>query len=1209
MQAPQHDRSPLLRFFDAFLQEQNIKWILATGMLIVLGSSLMMVTSHWDQINNVWKYLIILGYTALIHAGGQGSYRHLGLRKTGTLLMALTVLLLPVTFSAWHWLWSSGGSSPLVCVLLLAVNLGLCWAASRRVFDHLLGGPQPTFLACYLALSLAGAFAPVVAGWGDAAAWSASLALWGVVVVGAVKVNRHVFWLTETRRAPKIFGFFPIVLLAGQFLALFAAHFALHVPTAWLGFALVLAAVPILLTADAVARVFYERTGKLVRALPLSIALPLALGVIVCAAGVSIAATGLVSTGGSYALVPTAALAAVLMGLVAHRTGKQAFVWAMLAGIVVAYQFSPVFFLELARQAVSASASAVHESRLPLAFYGLTYLPLLTVLMGAAVVARRRGSELFYQPLRAFCVGVSLVLLLAAFGHPKAIFPVATCLTLLFTAQTIVFRQRILALPTILGWFALAAGVAPFAQGVLAVTMPAGSIVLSLSLAAAVLTVLGKRLDCRLARLSDDSPSRRFLARVNDSESRATLCETAGLAASIGISAAWLLLSPWLAEHTAACVAAVILAGLLCVESLRRLHVAVSGAAYGFAVLAAVAVLLANGFSLATVASLVTLLLVGQWLLTYAWERQPDRRLAVAFGRVNQIASFYGLALCLAVFCLPLMVMEMVSFWLPISVQGLWWPCYLLVTVWAFDAARRTCHLSLAALGSASVVVFIGTAFLLLAGPAEAAWLPTVWSITALAALPMVEWLKSRQQKADSRQWKALAVPTNAAVLIVLAAVAVGSLALFTWPMRIAGGLALAGLVTVAVRRRQSTTRAAALALVNWQLLAAILQLTAPYGLESIVDLLGADVIAASLPLALASSLSLLVWQRLKFAEDSPAAEFALGQQGALRSLVAVTLLFSLSLPALGAFDIALALATFATLAVSEVIAACVKQSERRVWLAEGIATAAIGFFLFHGVFVFGTTVALFAPLGVGLAMWAIANLAKRRESTHILARPLHLTAVALPAATVGMGLVRHLTDSPTWLGANSLALLFAAGFYFWQAVESGRKGWLLASAAVLNMALGLLWRELDWSDPQFYLVPLGISILGLVELLREELPESLRNPLRYLGALVVLVSPVFHVLGGSWLHLFTLMVLSVAVILLSIGLRIRATMYTGVVFLVADLIAMVVRGSVHNPSVLWIAGVAFGAAIVVLGAICEHNREQVLQRMRMTATRLAEWS
>ena len=87
---------------------------------------------------------------------------------------------------------------------------------------------------------------------------------------------------------------------------------------------------------------------------------------------------------GNIALVPTAGLAAVLMALVARRTGKSAFVWAMLVGTLLTYQASPSFFLNLVERVLDLGAKAFNEERLPYAFYGLTYLPLIAKTLEAS---------------------------------------------------------------------------------------------------------------------------------------------------------------------------------------------------------------------------------------------------------------------------------------------------------------------------------------------------------------------------------------------------------------------------------------------------------------------------------------------------------------------------------------------------------------------------------------------------------------------------------------------------------------------------------------------------------------------------------------------------------------------------------------------------------------------------------------------------------
>jgi hypothetical protein len=128
------------------------------------------------------------------------------------------------------------------------------------------------------------------------------------------------------------------------------------------------------------------------------------------------------------------------------------------------------------------------------------------------------------------------------------------------------------------------------------------------------------------------------------------------------------------------------------------------------------------------------------------------------------------------------------------------------------------------------------------------------------------------------------------------------------------------------------------------------------------------------------------------------------------------------------------------------------------------------------------------------------------------------------------------------------------------------------------------------------------------VQFLKQEIPEKFHDPLRYLGALVILVSPTFNIVGGSWIHLFSLMAASVGIVLLAIGIRVRALMYAGTAFLVADLVAMVVRESVDNSNVLWMAGLLLGAAVITLGAFCERNREVMLDRVRVLSDALKQW-
>jgi len=980
-------RSLLVRFCDSFLQERNIKWMLAAGMVILLGSSLLLVSVRWDQYTPIWKYLIFLAYSVAIFGAGEMSQHRLALRRTATMLQALTVLLIPISFLVLRWhLQNASLVEQGAHLLLFGVNLAFSVFAAGRVFHYFLRGHQPTFLASFLMLSLAGTYVP-----GLPAEWApgVALALWAVFAVGSVKVNRHVFWLIEEQRAPRIFGFFPIMLLGAQFLMLFVLHAPAEMSLAWLGLGSALVAVPVLLTADAVARVFQQRTGDLVRPWPWAIIGPLTLGLVLCWAGVCLAGASVVPPSKPYALVLTAGLAAVMMGIAARRTGKHGFVWAMLLGVMLTYNFSPAFFIEWVRVLLDHGARMVHEPRLPIPFYGLTYLPLILGVMtlswwrmGDRRVALlttdglgspSHGSELFSRPLRLFSIGLGCLMLAVSLGHVKALFPVALCMTAVFALQVLLFREGRLALLAIAAWIVASAGFAPFAESVLGWTLPVHAEMIFLIIGTGILLLAGNLLDRRIARLMPETFKR----------------DEDALLAGIGM----------------------------------------------------------------TPRCLVSLLLT------------------------------VGLAV--------------------------------------------------------------------------------YWFVFLLAA------------------------PVREAMTV---------------------SVCLAGLMAIqALRMQQRPTRLFALVLLNLQVLSLTALAVCP-AQQSLFDQVRHDVVTLCLPLALAASLSLALWQGFeKTWRSSP--ELVDVLLLALRVLGILAVTRTLKLTSLSAAEAGLAGAAFLLAVFGELSTACRRQHEDRVWSAEVLAFAGIGYFVWFGVIPLGHGIAMFVVLGVGLSLWVLGEGVRGWEKLSILTQPLQRTALVMPMTTVVLGVYRHLADDPVFLGASSLALFLAAGFYFWRGIERSSKPFLMLAGLILNVALILLWRDLVRSDPQFFMIPIGLSILALVQLLKQEIPERFHDPLRYLGALVILVSPVFHIIqGGSWIPLFSLMVVSVGVLLLAIGLRVRALMYAGSAFLLADLVAMLVRGSIDNVNVLWIAGLILGSAVIALGALCERHREVLVQRMRVLSEALQQW-
>lgn len=1170
------------RFFDSFLQERNIKWMLALGMLIMLGSSMFLVAMHWNDCTPFWKYLIFLGYTAAIFGAGQWTQHRLGLRRTGAVLLGLTVLLIPVLFLVLHWVPHDESALAAIHWGLLALTVVFTFPAARAIFEHFLRGPQPTFLFTYAALSLAGAVVPIVP-----TAWSpgVSLVLWALFAAGAVKVNRHVFWLTEEQRAPRIAAFLPIALLGTQFLGLFALYGARHLALPWLGFGCVLAAIPMLLTSDAVARVHQQRVGDFVRPLWWSIVAPLVLGLILCAAGVTLACLGLAPPNRPYALVPTAALTAALLGLVAYRTQKRAFVWAMLAAVWMTYQFAPVFFVETVKALAAQSAHLLREERLPFAFYGLTYLPLIAGLMIAAL----RADVLFAKPLRQFCVGLSFLLLLLSLGHVKALFPVAVLMVFVFALQTILFRDWRPALAAMIAWFLAACGLPLFAGQMLGVTLLDSST--CVILATALLLSASPMLDAWLAALPPQ------WLRLN-------LCRSVCLLMTCGLAQYWLLQNLSFPTIEAGW-SGVLLAVLLLVQSRHWMRPALAGFSILFVHAVVIQQALAWRLPLHAQLALVTALLLGQWLLSYGLERSGETGLSRAFASVNSRIAMIGLSALwtglffpLSIFDLsrPALLLGPSATLLPLTQID--WSLRILMLIWSFDLARRLSNPLVASLACAALFLLGGAGWLSIAGNDAWHWLPSVWAGTALICLPVADWLHRRAAT------QAIERPLSFSTLSVLCAVEFASLLTFGIPMRVAGGVALIGLIAFSLLRRQTYIRLPALIVINMQVLCLTVQLSMPE-LATIFDLRNATLLPLCLPIAAVTAASLLCWQ---LGNRSSRDYLAVGQRWLLRALLVYTLAGSLKLAGLSEGEAILAACAFLLAAGSEVLAACRHRHEGRVWLAEAAVVAGLVYLMHFGAIDFGNGLGMFVALGSAFILWIVKEAVQRRPALQSLVRPAHWTALVLPLVAVILGVYRHVSAQPVWLGANSLVLLLAAGFYFWRGVEQHAKNLLILPGVILNIALLLLWNELAWNDPQLFMVPIGISILALVQLLREQIPHKLLDPLRYLGALVILVSPTFHIVDQSWLHLFCLMVASVAVVLLAMGLRVRALMYTGTAFLLADLAAMVVVGSIENSNVLWAAGLILGGAVLTFGAYCERHRELLVQRIRLLTDALKEW-
>src|SRR5262249_12195018 len=254
------------------------------------------------------------------------------------------------------------------------------------------------------------------------------------------------------------------------------------------------------------------------------------------------------------------------------------------------------------------------------------------------------------------------------------------------------------------------------------------------------------------------------------------------------------------------------------------------------------------------------------------------------------VASLWLVLLLIGVY-LPLLTVDLVRPFVPPLpaefdfLRDVSWPCRVLMVLWSFDAARRFGSPALSAIGCLSFLVLIGTVFLV-AGAGLWQWLPAVWAATALASLPLVEFLHRRlvRLEAASRdaadrdavdRGRAVEQPITCFAVGVLCLTGVASLIAFPWPLRVAGAIGLVGLIAFSLLRRQPAIRVPALIVANWQILSLTVLVCAPY-LQTLAGLTPAHLLVVCLPVAFVAAGSLLAWQILSKPSSSGTANVAL---------------------------------------------------------------------------------------------------------------------------------------------------------------------------------------------------------------------------------------------------------------------------------------------------------------------------------------------
>ncbi len=1263
-QTPSERQASFLeRFIASFFQESNIRWMLVIGAAIVFASSLMLVTREWNSWPVAIRYLTIVAYTSATYVFSEFARRRLGLQTTASVMQVLTLLLLPIPFLSLQWLGSATGwgqaGSAFQALLLILPTAGLTWFLSDRIFENLLRGKQRTFHISYWLLCVAGAMPVlhrVISMDESLAPWLAaavSTGLWLVMTIGVVKVNRHVFWLAEEHRLPRIFGFFPIALLGGQFFLLLGCKTVWSIHVEWLGFGCVMLATTIFATGRSVAQVFKQRTGDLVRPLPWPIVLPIFVGLATLALGVGLSFIGFNITGTTtYAAVPTVLVAAAVLLWAGNETRHAGFVWCGLILVAVAYQCAPTLVADLVVSLKSTAAAAVNEERLPIAFYGLTYLPLLSVF---AIVSRfmadRKRTE-FSRPLQTFVTAMSLALLGLSLTHLKASLPVAAISVATFAAMAVLFRDRRYIVGSIVALIIATITLVPVVNAMHWAVLPERHILFALSLLVGLITLAGP-LDRWLLRIP--LPAGREHLGLLDLEGKPRkmllICSAfLGHALSlvwIAVSLAYILTRD--PQWNVNLAGGVLLASLT-LQTIRTKHYAVGLNLWLLAAIVGAIEVSELGGSVLEIFSTISIVaavlaIVSCFVLSrlrllgwsvasranlpkgYAVEESPHvertdfrSRSRQDFGptgsQMQMVGAFVGplcdvslmLTLCLTTaFYLPLMLA------VNVTLSPLVIPIASSLVVAACIAL--TCVLQTRSLVALSVIIspLWLAAMVVTVAPSYATYalLPFIWSISLSGSLWLGQRLISDGHESlepKARQRKELGFTSSylsAASLLTILIGCVFYLDLFT----LAAAMVAAAMLWYVNRQRMVidlaglTVLAHALSFYVVEIALGnrgwVFAIDAQHWLQSTPFLMPLGVIGVAL-------------------FDSPWTKFSPVITGfwsaGLRLLLVGGVMIGLVLNQWQPLEIGLFVASMVGMAAVEFRTAVRRQLAVHLWTGVASVVVAIVFLAAQHVLVVGMVSGQLALLAVAIVTMALSRAIHQHRHFGFAAQTFQQIGLAIPGCVV---LLRIFTSvyggiGPTELGPqaalNTLTMLAAAGIYFYHGTANRQRQFVLLALAIFNLALALAWHALQWYDLQLYLVPLGVSIIALVELLRREVPTSAQDSLRYIGALTILVSPMLEILGGSWWHLLSLLLLCVCIVLASIGLRLRALMFTGSAFLLVDLVAMVIHSSFDHPQLLWIAGLAIGGGVIALAAVCENQRERLLARIRLISAELATW-
>lgn len=228
-----------------------------------------------------------------------------------------------------------------------------------------------------------------------------------------------------------------------------------------------------------------------------------------------------------------------------------------------------------------------------------------------------------------------------------------------------------------------------------------------------------------------------------------------------------------------------------------------------------------------------------------------------------------------------------------------------------------------------------------------------------------------------------------------------------------------------------------------------------------------------------------------------------------------------------------------------------------------------------------------------------------RREGERFrgLARPLLFGAFLLPLA----GLLAAPWRTP--LLAALILVGHAAHFAALASSRSLRRVGSLLSAGAFNAALLCGWLGTSTTEPQYFVIPAGVSVLLLVRAFRADLSAEAQARLRGVAITAIYAAAAWRPLTfeASWAMLLCALVCVVGVAA-GVALRIRSYVYLGTAFLVTTVSANLIRYGVRDPRLGALFLSALGLAVVGFMVLFTAQRAELLRRYHRVRQMLEQW-